>query len=396
MRGDQRGSGDIPRPRTNGTNGSHPPGLRTRSLAIDLEHAGSDADAEPVDLVAVQADDELISAIAAGTTVSTGPSVGYGSDDRIMAVLAAWRADADAEPVPELVDVDTALAVIASTRPRPGRIRLLAPVAAAAAFVVLAAGGLSVGSYTAEPEDVLWPVAKVLYSERTASVEAADRVGTRIVKAKQAIAEGKPEVAEQELRAATADLAVIRPEEGRTELAVVQDFLAAKAQETPPGVPTDPGGPLAADRTRPVPTGAGIDEPLPAPGTATKTPSVPAPSSPTGVGDESTGSTPAGPPHDPRGAPVRPAPAERPDGPEISTVPTVDPDPQDEPDTDDPEGPTSSPETPDSSVPVEEDPSRASTSPGRSLGDPLDETSGVAATVGDAAVDDTDPSAPPS
>ena len=93
-------------------------------------------------------------------------------------------------------------------------------------------------------------------------MEAAERVEDRIARAKQAIVAGQPALAEQELlQAAAADLAVVRPEEGRTELAEVQDFLAAKAEETPPGVPTDPGAPLAGDQARKVPAGAQITSP---------------------------------------------------------------------------------------------------------------------------------------
>jgi hypothetical protein len=249
------------RSRTNGTNGFHPSGMRTRKLAIDeLASAEHNEDADPVDLVAVQADDELINALAAGVSVS---SSGAGNDveDHVSTILAAWKAEVDAEPVPELVDLDSAIAAIRSGRPAANRLRHLAPVAAAAAFVVLTVGGLSVGSYSAEPSDVLWPVTKVLYSEKAESVEAADRVEKRIARAKQAIAAGQPALADEELKAAAADLAVVRPQEGRSTLTEVQDFLVAKAQETQPGIPTDPGAPLATDQTRRVPPGAAIAGP---------------------------------------------------------------------------------------------------------------------------------------
>lgn len=246
------------RSRTNGANGAHPGGMRTRRLTLDaLASAEHNEDAEPVDLVAVQADDELINALAAGVSVSSS-GAGRDVDDHVGTILAAWRAEVEADPIPELVDLDTAMAAIRSGRPRSHRLRHLAPVAAAAAFVVLTVGGLGVGSYSAEPTDALWPVTKVLYSEKAESVEAADRVEKRITRAKQAIAAGQPALAEQELKAAAADLAVVRPQEGKSTLAEVQDFLVAKAQETPPGIPTDPGAPLAKDLARRVPLGAAI------------------------------------------------------------------------------------------------------------------------------------------
>jgi hypothetical protein len=181
---------------------------------------------------------------------------GYDADDRVAAILAAWKADVDAEPVPELVDLDTAVATVVAARPPSSRARHLAPVAAAAAFLVLAIGGVSVSSYNADPDDALWGVSKVLYAERAESVEAAARVEERIASAKEALVAGQPVVAAQELAAAEEDLSSVRPQEGKSELADTQDFLEAKAAETPQGQSTNPGAPLSTQPSRPVPQGA--------------------------------------------------------------------------------------------------------------------------------------------
>ena len=79
---------------------------------------------EPIDLVAVQADDELINALSAGPGGVRGRRpAGYDADDRVAAMLAAWRAEVDAEPIPELVDMDPAVAAVrqraAPVRPGP-------------------------------------------------------------------------------------------------------------------------------------------------------------------------------------------------------------------------------------------------------------------------------------
>jgi hypothetical protein len=270
-----------------GTNGVRPEGTNIRSTPID----------EPVDLMAVQADDELINALRSGMSVSAPGVHGYDAEDHVAAVLAAWKAEVDADPIPELVDIDAAMAAVRAGRPSTARRagRHLAPVAAAAAFVVLAIGGVSVGSAGSEPGDALWGVSKVLYSERAQSVEAAVRAEDRITSAKQALAEGRPEVAAQQLQAAEVDLSAVRPQEGQAELADVQNFLVAKAEETPPGQPTDPGTPLKTDRARKVPKGAELTEsprpsdpgtvpatPTPDPGSADTTAS-PDPGSTTGV-----------------------------------------------------------------------------------------------------------------
>jgi Anti-sigma-D factor RsdA to sigma factor binding region len=306
--------------------------MSTRHVSLspaDLSRVGpggaNAADEEPVDLVSVQADDELINALASGMMVSsTGGRLIDGSDEHVSAILAAWKADVDAAPIPELITVDEGVAAVrAAGRRTSSRIRHLAPLAAAAAFIVVTVGGVSVGSYSAQPEDALWPVAKVLYSERTESVEAAGRVETRITRAKQAIAAGQPAVAEQELKAAAADLAVVRPEEGKTELAAVQDFLVAKAGETPPGVPTDPGAPLAADQARTVPPGASITSPA-----RSTEPSSPVDRSTTDPGSSSPNSGPTGrpvlpAPVDPQVARVVPADPEPAKGPKVSTAPSA-------------------------------------------------------------------------
>lgn len=323
------------RPRTNGTNGVRPAGMRTRGLPLREE---------ALDLVAVQADDELINALQAGMTVSTPGRPGYG-DDHVASILAAWKAEVDAEPIPELVDLDTAMAAIEAGRPTTARRPRwhLAPVAAAAAFVVLAVGGVSVGSAGSEPGDALWGVSKVLYSERAESVEAAARVETRISTAKKALADGRTEVATQELQAAQADLATVRPQEGKADLAAVQSFLVAKADETPTGVPTDPGAPLTKDRTRTVPKGAGLTEsPKPSgPATAPSAPQVLVnPGSPAG--------TPASSPPQPvtKPAPTTPAPTS-------STAPENDP-------------PTAASTPPSPATPS----GPATTTPGQGLGGP--------------------------
>ena len=243
----------VGRHRTNGANGAHPEGVKGRVVPMD---------GDPIDLVAVQADDELINALRSGMSVSAPGVYGYDTEDHLAAILAAWKAEVDAEPIPELIDIDSATAALQAGRPSTARRagRHLAPVAAAAAFVVLAVGGVSIGSAGSEPGDALWAVSKVLYSERAQSVEAAARAESHITTAKQALAGGQPEVAALQLQAAQTDLVVVRPQEGQVDLSDVQSFLVAKADETPPGQSTDPGTPLRMDRARKVPKGAGLTE----------------------------------------------------------------------------------------------------------------------------------------
>jgi hypothetical protein len=268
---------------------------------------GGDDVEEPIDLVAVQADDELISALAAGMSVSTPGAHSYQADDHVVALLSAWRADVAEGPIPELVDLDMAVAAvqagIKANRPtRSGRARHLVPVAAAAAFLVLVGGGVSIGSASAEPDSTLWPVSKMLFSERAASVEAAVRASDKIESAKQALTDGQPQAAAVELQQAQKELTAVRPQEGQAQLVDVKNFLVAKAAETPTGTKIDPATPLKTDRARPIPAGAQLSQAPTATGTVTPTPTT----------DQPPTSATTRPTHSPRPKPAPPVTAATP------------------------------------------------------------------------------------
>jgi hypothetical protein len=276
---------------------------------------------EPVDLAAVQADDELINALAAGFGVPSGGRT-FHADDQVVALLSTWRADVMDDPIPELIDLETAVAAVKAGMPSAGRFtgrtrsaraRHLVPVAAAAAFLVLVGGGVTIGSATAEPDSALWPVSKVLFSERAESVEAAVRVSDKIDHAKQALLEGKPEQAAADLAQAQADLSKVRPQEGKDELVDVKEFLVAKAAETPSGQKVDPASPLRADQGRPIPAGAALSQQPTTAGTL-----APDPSSGGAAGGPDASSS-VRPSHTPR--PQRPEPqvTTAPAPPELST-----------------------------------------------------------------------------
>ncbi len=281
---------------------------------------------EPVDLVAVQADDELINAMAAGMGVPSGGRA-FHADDQVVALLSSWRADVVAEPVPELIDIETALAAVKaglpSARPkRSARARHLVPVAAAAAFLVLVGGGVTIGSATAQPDSALWPVSKMLFSERAESVEAAARASDKIENAKQALTAGKPEQAAADLAQAQQDLGQVRPQEGKDELVDVKDFLVAKAAETPSGTKVDPATPLKTDRARPIPAGAALSQQPTTAGTLTPAPTTGGANTPTtGGANNGAAATTTRPTHWTR--PARPHPptktTDAPVAPELST-----------------------------------------------------------------------------
>ena len=134
----------------------------------------------------------------------------YHADDQVVALLSQPGAPTSwPSRSPSSIDLETAVAAVRAGMPaakptRSARARHLVPVAAAAAFLVLVGGGVTIGSATAEPDSALWPVSKVLFSERAESVEAAVRVSDKIDNAKQALSEGKPEQARRGSRAGPA------------------------------------------------------------------------------------------------------------------------------------------------------------------------------------------------
>lgn len=66
--------------------------------------------ADPVraDLSAVQLDDRLLDALGSALPGTVGHLV----DDELNALMLAWRNEAETEPFPPLVDVDTAITVV--------------------------------------------------------------------------------------------------------------------------------------------------------------------------------------------------------------------------------------------------------------------------------------------
>ncbi|MBN9108726.1 MAG: hypothetical protein J0I34_08070 [Pseudonocardia sp.] len=277
---------------------------------------------EAPDLMAVQSDDALIDALARGY----GGGDGGGEDDRIAAMLAAWKAEVDADPIPELVDTDTALATImavtggpidvdttvfpavpadveatgprgavgaeaedvaATVTPmrrsrRPGkRARHLVPLAGAAALIVVAVTGVSIGAHSAQPGDALFGVTEVLYTETAQSRQAAVDAQAGIVAVKESLASGDTSGAAAQLTNVETLMAKVKPEDGAPVLQANQRFLTMKLQETPAGQKADPEAPLR-DGT-----------PAPAPPSIPGKPSTPtSPSTPGG----SVTSTPSAPP----------------------------------------------------------------------------------------------------
>lgn len=217
------------------------PFRRRHEDADDALGAGNET---PVDLAAVQADDALLDMLG-------GNEAGRSTADAELArVLVAWRRDVDAESIGELVDTDTAAAAISAARkPAARKHPVLGPVAAAAAVLVIAFSGVGLVAKSAQPDDQLWSLTKVLYADYARSVETAQKVRTELEQIDKALEEGKttPAQARESLEQVQRELAVVDEEQGKTELATESKKLEQRLA-TMPAVPeeTDQSSPQPA------------------------------------------------------------------------------------------------------------------------------------------------------
>ncbi|MFC8530877.1 anti-sigma-D factor RsdA [Nocardia sp. NPDC057227] len=157
-------------------------------------YAGGTGDSGPVDIAAVRRDDALIDAIASDGPVQTDSPEEF----QLAALLADWRAEVVAPPLPAAPDLDEIVAAVnqeigarkARVGPRSGgRLRLVRPLAGAAAALALVFGGMTAFSYSAEPGDPLWRVKEVVFSEQAQTTVVA-RADDELSQVQAALAQG--------------------------------------------------------------------------------------------------------------------------------------------------------------------------------------------------------------
>ncbi|MEJ2868304.1 anti-sigma-D factor RsdA [Actinomycetospora sp. OC33-EN08] len=196
--------------------------------------AGDDLVDGPVDLAAVRADDALLDAIAGGT-VSGGVDAGdvFGrpgqDDDHLAAILAAWKADIEAEPMPELVSLDEAAEAVeaghAARDRRASRARRRMPFAVAAAAIAVALSGFTVAVHSAQPGDAMFGLTKVFFSQHADNVAKAEQARATIVEANNAIARGDRATAQSLLQSAGTQIQAVQPEDQPALVQQRQDAL---------------------------------------------------------------------------------------------------------------------------------------------------------------------------
>ncbi|MFB9907125.1 anti-sigma-D factor RsdA [Allokutzneria oryzae] len=191
---------------------------------------------DPIDFVAVQADDALLDTLRSSDSVDGGIA-----DPELSALLLSWRREVDSESIGELVDLDTAVATInaAKARRRP-RNRLLIPLASAAAVLAIAFTGVGLAARDAQPGDALWGLAKVLYSDHTRSVEAAASAREDLTTAALALRHGNYNDAAAALTRAVSKLEAVAVEDGAAALIDQHQSLVKQLVTSSPGTPPPP------------------------------------------------------------------------------------------------------------------------------------------------------------
>lgn len=205
--------------------------------------AGDDLVDGPVDLAAVRADDALLDAIAGGAV--TG---GLGrdedvfghpgqDDDHLAAILAAWKADIEADPMPELVSLEEAAEAVEAGHEardrRASRARRRMPFAVAAAAIAVALAGLTVAVHSAQPGDAMFGLTKVFFSQQADNATKAQEARATIEQANQAIRRGDPATAQSLLQSAAGQIQAVQPADQPPLQQQREDTLKSLAPQAP-------------------------------------------------------------------------------------------------------------------------------------------------------------------
>ena len=215
-----------------------------RGLARGIKRNGNPnadlpGDDAPVDVAAVRRDDALIDAIAGGGPVATDSPEQY----ELALLLTNWRADIVATPMPTGPLLDDVIAAIDASDARSarsaarGKLRLLRPIAGAAAAIAVVMGGATIFSYNAAPGDPLWSVKSVVFSQQADSTVAQIDTTSQLQEAERLIAAGDAEAAKNLLEGAADRAGGVRDADMRNELDVWRAKLAAEVEKIAPTTP---------------------------------------------------------------------------------------------------------------------------------------------------------------
>jgi len=178
-------------------------------------------------LASVWRDDLLLDAIGGASTADGRLDVPFDvSEDRqLVEALLSWRRDVESDPIAPAAPDPVRRAGMESAAGYSRHRGFPVPLASALAAVVMIVL-TATAAYGAAPNDVLWPVTEVLYSQHAESVRAAHDVAAAQARARVAMTSGHLQGADAALHAAASRLPRVRSEDGRTELQNQQRDLA--------------------------------------------------------------------------------------------------------------------------------------------------------------------------
>lgn len=205
-------------------------------------YADTAGDGAPVDIAAVRRDDALIDAIASDGPVATDSTGEY----QVAALLANWRAEITAPPMPAAPDMDAIVAAVnqeigaRDARVSGGhKLRLVRPIAGAAAAIALVVGGMTAVSYGAQPGDPLWKVKEVVFSDQASSTVANSDATADLEQAEQLIASGNVAEAKTYLDRASSRVGDVKDDAARQELLARWEKLKAELQKKAAPAPAE-------------------------------------------------------------------------------------------------------------------------------------------------------------
>lgn len=229
-------------------------------------HADLPMDDTPVDVMAVRRDDAFIESLAGNGNVATETPEQYD----LALMLADWREGIVSAPMPAGPNLDEVVAAIEKTNRTSttrSRMRLLRPVAGAAAAIAVVMGGATIFSYNAQPGDPLWNVKEVVFSQYADSTVARIDTTSQLQQAERLIASGDAESAREALGEAAARTDDVRDADTRSELHQWRDRLSDELKklrpEPTPSVsvvppPSAPGSTSKAPPSDPTTSGAEV------------------------------------------------------------------------------------------------------------------------------------------
>lgn|GEM_PF-2840291 len=202
------------------------------------------------DDASLDAQEILLAALGAGER----PVGGDAAEQRLLDVLADWRASTEAAPLPALPtdrEIHEALSPeVVSLHSRRGRVRagehhhgrrpaMWQAVTGAAAVAAVLVGGLSVAAHQSAPGDPLWGVNKTIFADHAGEVELVSELTDSLQRAGDAARNGDRDTAARLLEEVSARLGQVGDPGQRVELMRLRDAIERDlSRVTPTAVPS--------------------------------------------------------------------------------------------------------------------------------------------------------------